>query len=1172
MGQVFKARHVQMDRIVGLKIIPKECLANANAVSRFYREVRAVAKLSHPNVVAAHDAGQEGDTHYLAMEFIEGIDLAKLVRQSGPLPIAQACDFIRQAALGLQHANEKGLVHRDIKPGNIIVGVGSDRGPPVAKILDFGLARFEDQSGQTKLTKLGNVLGTVDYISPEQAGDAREVDTRADIFSLGCALFYVLTGKPPFEGATAMDRMMARCVRDADSVRTARPEVPAALERVLAKMLARNRADRYQSPAEVAAALTPFTSMGATASPKREKEAGPQSSSAGREAAVPSFEFETMTNAAGVIAGPRKKVAAGPWSKRTLITAGVAVALLIGTIAMWPGGVFRTRPAPDPAADPGRDNKKKQLPPPNEIAKGNGKDAAPPFRVKEILNSIGMKLVYIPPGKFMMGSPKDEKDRRDNEDQHEVRITRGFYMGACEVTQEEYEKVLGQKPSWFSPDGDGKNSVKGFDNTRRFPVEQVSWNDAMDFCKELSRKEGKEGKEYDLPTEAEWEYGCRAGTDTVFHYANALSSDLANLDGSFPYGGAPPGPFLGMTKEVGSYRPNALGLHDMHGNVCEWCKDRYGHDYYQDSPVRDPQGPSEGKFQFRVHRGGSFINYAKDCRSAYRYPELPGNHGKNKNLGFRVVLRVFESVAQQPKLPAVPEPAKPNSPPADKEITNSIGMKLMYIPAGKFLMGSPNSEVERRDNEFQHSVEITKGFYMGAYEVTQEEYQKVMDSTPSWFSPSGGGKDAVSGLDTQRFPVEKVSWNDAKEFCKKLAQQESKAYDLPTEAEWEYACRARTDTLFHYGNALSSDLANFNGDFPYGGAAKGRYLQRTNKVGSYLPNAFGLYDMHGNVWEWCKDWYDDKGVYRVLRGGSFNFNARNCRSACRGYDHLPDSRRGITGFRVVLRVPDSVAQQQQPKLLTAVPEQAKPNSPPADKEITNSIGMKLVYVPPGKFMMGSPKDEKDRRDGEDQHEVRITRGFYMGAYEVTQEEYKKVLGNNPSWFSPDGGGKNAVDGFDNTRRFPVEQVSWNDAMAFCKKLSAKEGKDYDLPTEAEWEYGCRAGTDTVFHCGNTLSSGQANCNGALDRTGNVGSYRPNAFGLYDMHGNVWEWCKDRYGPDYYQKSPADDPQGPTEGKLRVLRGGSYYDVARGCRSAYRYGLLPGNRDYYYGFRVVLRAP
>ena len=254
--------------------------------------------------------------------------------------------------------------------------------------------------------------------------------------------------------------------------------------------------------------------------------------------------------------------------------------------------------------------------------------AAPP---KEITNSIGMKLVLIPAGKFLMGSPKDEKERDPDEEQHEVSITKPFYLGVYEVTQAEYEKVMGKNPSWFSAKGEGK--VKDMD-TSRFPVERVSWDNAVAFCKKLSElpEEKKAGRVYRLPTEAEWEYACRAGTKTVFHYGNSLSSKQANFDGAFSYGGADKGPYLERTAKVGSYAPNAFGLYGMHGNVWEWCQDGYDASYYKTNLREDPPGPAQASD--RVVRGGSWIDYGGDCRSAFRDGYAPGRRGDG--LGFRV--------------------------------------------------------------------------------------------------------------------------------------------------------------------------------------------------------------------------------------------------------------------------------------------------------------------------------------------------------------------------------------------------------------------------------------------------------------------------------------------------------------------------------------------------------
>jgi serine/threonine protein kinase len=263
MGEVFKARHARMERTVALKVIQKDRLSNATAIERFNREVKAVAQLTHPNIVVAYDYDQDGDIHYFAMEYVEGTDLARLVKEQGPLPVREACDYVRQAALGLQHAHEKGLVHRDIKPANLLVAQNKNHASQAAtvKVLDFGLARFASETKTAgHLTQLGQIMGTVDYISPEQAGDPRKADIRSDIYSLGCCLFYALAGKPPFEGPDMVGRIAARVLGDAPALRSVRPQAPAELEQVLAKMLERDARRRYRTPAEVATALAPFGS------------------------------------------------------------------------------------------------------------------------------------------------------------------------------------------------------------------------------------------------------------------------------------------------------------------------------------------------------------------------------------------------------------------------------------------------------------------------------------------------------------------------------------------------------------------------------------------------------------------------------------------------------------------------------------------------------------------------------------------------------------------------------------------------------------------------------------------------------------------------------------------------------------------------------------------------
>lgn len=240
-------------------------------------------------------------------------------------------------------------------------------------------------------------------------------------------------------------------------------------------------------------------------------------------------------------------------------------------------------------------------------------------------NSVGMEFAPVAPGSFQMGSPAGEKDRLETETPHTVRIGKGFWMGIHEVTQKQYAQVTGGDPAHFKGDN--------------LPVEKVSFDDALDFCRKLSAlpQERAAGRSYRLPTEAEWEYACRAGTNTPFHFGESVNGMQANHDGTKPYGTSQSGPNLGKTAPVGSYPANAWGLHDMHGNVWEWCADWYGP--LAADAVTDPKGADKGAG--RVLRGGSWANAGKNCRAADRYGYAPSS--RTNYLGFRVVLEISQS-------------------------------------------------------------------------------------------------------------------------------------------------------------------------------------------------------------------------------------------------------------------------------------------------------------------------------------------------------------------------------------------------------------------------------------------------------------------------------------------------------------------------------------------------
>jgi formylglycine-generating enzyme required for sulfatase activity len=264
-----------------------------------------------------------------------------------------------------------------------------------------------------------------------------------------------------------------------------------------------------------------------------------------------------------------------------------------------------------------------------------------------VANALGMTLVLVPPGAFTMGSPETEPRRQPEETAHRVVITKPYYMAACEVTQGQWEKLMGENPAYWSPGGYRRKRGKEMD-TSRFPVERVAWFQAMEFCTKLSAlpEERAAGRVYRLPTEAEWEYACRAGTTTAFHFGTVHDGSRANSFGGAPYGVEKKGPYLNRPCDVGSYPANALGIHDMHGNMWEWCADWHAADAYAAAAVPDPPGPTEGAA--RVIRGGAWRFSCDYCRSAVRHGYDP--RIRAYDVGFRVAMDL-PAVAAAPAPP-----------------------------------------------------------------------------------------------------------------------------------------------------------------------------------------------------------------------------------------------------------------------------------------------------------------------------------------------------------------------------------------------------------------------------------------------------------------------------------------------------------------------------------------
>jgi formylglycine-generating enzyme required for sulfatase activity/serine/threonine protein kinase len=950
MGAVYKALQVNLEKIVAMKVLPKGRMGDEQATARFKREMKAVGQLEHPNIVRAMDAREIEGTSFLVMEYVDGQDLNELVRCVGPLAVPDACELIRQAALGLQCAHEHGLVHRDIKPSNLML---TKQGQ--VKLLDLGLARFstEGQPMGREVTATGQIMGTPDYMAPEQITDTHGVDIRADIYSLGCTLYKLLAGRPPFSGPeyrTAFDKQMGHVKQQPPPIGRIRTDVSDELAAVVDRMLAKDAEERFATPAEVAVALEPFTAGCDIPGVLRQSRA----IMAPEEESVSEVSTEDRSSALAAteprIPPTPQPVGGRGWWKWVAVGAVLGGIVALGVILTLRSQYGTLVVESD---DPNVQVAVKQNGEEVEIAnaqsgwkvglksgkydvelKGSAEQVQldqssvvvkrgdevvvrvrlqrPEVQVLEkeltidLPGGVKMEFVLMPAGEFMMGSSDAErqvalaqetegwaKDRIPTEGpQHKVKISRPFYLGKYEVTQAQWEAVMGSNPSKFP----------GPMN----PVEQVSWDDVQQFLAKLNAAFEKKGLLFGLPTEAGWEYACRAGTTTAFCFGDnpAMLAQYGWFNGNSG----------GKTHPVGQGQPNAWGLYDMHGNVWEWCSDWYGGDYYAKSPPVDPTGPPA--VSNRVIRGGTWDHPPRRCRAAFRDNYGPGD--RNYNLGCRLALVPADTATDAVK-PDQPKPAKP--PQVDTarastkfkelaiELPGGAKMDFVLIPAGEFMMGSPDlerqmalAEAKAANDKFaidripmegaQHRVKITKPFYLGKYEVTQAQWQAVMDNNPSNFKG-----------DLQR-PVEQVSWEDAVAFCERLTHKERKTYRLPTEAEWEYACRAGSTTKWCFGDS-DSEL----GDYAW---YRSDSNSTTHAAGGKKPNAWGLYDMHGNVWEWCSDWYESgyygsspsddpkgpsSGAGRVLRGGSWNFDAWYSRSAFRLWFPPADRIRGL-GFRV----------------------------------------------------------------------------------------------------------------------------------------------------------------------------------------------------------------------------------------------------------------------------------
>ncbi len=713
-GDVYAAEDSLIKRHVAIKMLPPELATDAALLSRFMSEAQAAGRLNHPNVVTIYEITDIGGSYALVMELVSGGSVQDYLVRKGSPGWRAATRSIGEACKALIAAHDAGLIHRDIKPANLLL---TNEGH--VKVADFGLAKL-DASDSTMHTQAGVILGTPAFMSPEQCrGD--KIDARTDIYSLGCTYYAMLTGKPPYEAASSMQVMFAHCSSPIPNPRDLKADTPPECSQILTKALAKDVNERYANAREMFNDLRAVLGGTTISSPNTSSMGSHSPIAISEPISIPEHELPQGAVTLMPTIAPRQKnlLQRKPWLVAVAGLAGLVLLVILIPFmipAKHPAVVQDDSPEPEVKPQPREVSYVPPVPksvvtippvpstppvtvttqpvPTTSVAVTSSLPATKPAPIVfdqaklnalplRITNSIHQQFARILPGKFVMGDNLHADAPR-----HEVTLTQPFYMGVCEVSQGDYDQLLGAN----SPTPEKRKNL---------PAAFAAWEDATRFCQLLSAlpEEKAAGHVYRLPTEAQWEYACRAGTTTRFSWGNTLDKQHANFgkninlatlpppdDGATadnqpasalpqptvqpqyipppppPGPGGPYGPRGGRPPQqpvqpqvqpvhqhvqqhlqerplepVDAYPANPWGLKSMHGGVWEWCSDFYSPDTYKSGPQVDPTGPTEGANH--VARGGCWASVVDECGSAYRNGVLVPD-SRIPNTGFRVVLEV----------------------------------------------------------------------------------------------------------------------------------------------------------------------------------------------------------------------------------------------------------------------------------------------------------------------------------------------------------------------------------------------------------------------------------------------------------------------------------------------------------------------------------------------------
>jgi formylglycine-generating enzyme required for sulfatase activity/serine/threonine protein kinase len=646
MSCVYLGYQIRLQRTVAVKVLLLHVAErHPSAVARFQREARLAARIESPHLVRVHDIDQEGPFLYLVMEYVTGETafdrLCTALERGAPgLPESDALDICIAACTGLAAAHAEGIIHRDVKPNNMLIPLDKRTLRPNlsgTKLADLGLARVE-AIDDSELTRAGAFLGTPGYMAPEQVDGAKLCLKSADVFGLGASLYSLLSGRAPFDGESSMKTLYATVHTPHTPLRETRKGVSRATAKLIDRCLQKTPTDRPQDASTLLVALT--ACRAGLNRPQPEQELDDDDLALSDEAYAPPPVPVTLPPQSKQRVLPHFAWPTLPPQARrlALLAAGALCVLALGYFVLRHVGGESRYPA---ALKEARETVARLDH--NAASREQAEEAIMTvLRLRpndpealSLLDYVGLRkqltldlphgatldLVLIKPGTFEMGSPENEFGHQSDETPHAVTLGRQYYLSVTEVTQQQYEAVMGANPSQFKAP---KN-----------PVESVAWDDAIAFCDKLNalvKTHLPTDMRVQLPTEAQWERACRAGSTTPFHTGATIDSAAANFNGREAYGSGKKGLDRRQTTPTGSFEPNAFGLYDMHGNVWEWCADWYG--AYVPAPAVDPTGPPAGTE--RVLRGGAWTNIAENCRSACRNHATPGT--RLPYIGFRIAI------------------------------------------------------------------------------------------------------------------------------------------------------------------------------------------------------------------------------------------------------------------------------------------------------------------------------------------------------------------------------------------------------------------------------------------------------------------------------------------------------------------------------------------------------